>query len=151
VVLLDRVWIGGMPVEGVSVAACDPCATDNTVGLLGLNVSGMFHITLDPERQEIVLQTRGDLPNRLPDVAPWVELRGTVHSWTDGRIEMEVGARNRSKRTISQVTVGIDCEGDRFRTEILQIEPGGEESQRVSLPRWTRCEPGVFSLRSANW
>jgi len=152
VVLLDRLWIGGMPVEGVTVAACDACAPKGTVGLLGLNVSGMFHVTLDPERQEIVLQPRGDLPNRLSDVAPWIGLSGTVHSWSDGRVEMEVAATNRSVRPVSRVTVSMDCGGsERFRTDLHQIDPEKKESQRVSLPRWTECDPGVFSLRSASW
>ncbi len=152
VVLLDRLWIGGMPVEGVTVAACDACAPEGTVGLLGLNVSGMFHVTLDPERQEIVLQPRGDLPNRLSDVAPWVGLSGTVHSWSDGRVEMEVEAKNRSMRPMARVTVSMDCGGsERFRTDLHQIDPGEQESTRVSLPRWTECDPGIFSLRSASW
>ena len=151
VALLERVWVGGMPVEGVTVAACDPCAPDDGVGLLGLNVTGMFHVTLDPERQEIVLQPRNDIPDRLGDISPWVELSGTFHTWSDGRVEMEVGALNQSRRLISRVSVAIDCGEKRFRTDIRNIEPGATESQRVSLPRWTTCTPGIFSLRGAHW
>lgn len=41
-VLLDRVWLGGLAIDGVTVGVCDACAHGDEVGLLGLNVSGRF-------------------------------------------------------------------------------------------------------------
>ena len=41
-VMVERVWVGGFEVEGVSIAVCDACANGDAVGLLGLNVSERF-------------------------------------------------------------------------------------------------------------
>ena len=58
VVLVDKVWVGGFEVEGVSIAVCDACVSDEAVGLLGLNVSERFLVTVDGAREELVLAPR---------------------------------------------------------------------------------------------
>ena len=35
IVSVDRLWVGGLEVKGVTVSVCEPCATGGTVGLLG--------------------------------------------------------------------------------------------------------------------
>ena len=49
-----------LPPSGVvgadQVAVCEECGGKDSVGLLGLNVSGQFTVTLDPDRHEMVLK-----------------------------------------------------------------------------------------------
>ena len=87
VALLDTVWMAGLGVDGVSVASCESCATEGSVGLLGLNVSGQFQVTLDPARRVIVLIPNSATPDRQIDVSPWLELEGTFRElggWPGG-------------------------------------------------------------------
>ncbi|MCK6506153.1 retroviral-like aspartic protease family protein [Myxococcota bacterium] len=148
--LLDRVWIGGMEVQGVTVSVCDECADAETVGLLGLNVSGLFKVTVDSAREELVLEPRDGHLNRAVDVAPWLGLQATATRWEDGRIEVEVRGHNTSARTISQATVGIHCE-DAWVAELRDLAPGQKASTVVALPVGVACTDFTIALERASW
>ena len=148
--LVDRVWVGGMEVQGVTVSVCDACADRDTVGLLGLNVSGLFRVTVDTAREELVLQPREGTPNRAVDVAPWLDLEATATRWEDGRIEVEVRGSNRAHRPIERATVGIRCE-DVFVAELRNLAPGATASTVVSLPVGADCADYTIGLEKAQW
>ena len=148
--LVDRVWVGGMPVEDVTVSVCDACADGETRGLLGLNVSGLFLVTVDSARQELVLQPRDGTPNRAVDIAPWLGLEATATQWEDGRVEVEVRAHNAAPRTVSAVEVGIRCE-DTWAAELHNLPPGGDTSTVVSLPVGADCNGYSIFLERARW
>lgn len=148
--LLERVWIGGMEVDGVTVSVCDACADEETAGLLGLNVSGRFRVTVDTARHELVLEPRTDSEDRVVDVAPWMDIEATATRWPDGRIEVEVRAANRSHRTIEQATVGIRCE-DTWTAELRNIAPRGRATSVVSLPVGSDCDGYSVALEKARW
>lgn len=151
VVLLPRLWLGGFAVEGVTVAVCEACGGEDHAGLLGLNVSGQFTVTLDHEREELLLRPRTGPVDRALDISQWVDLSAVATSWADGRVVVEVSALNRSPRAIASITVGILCGEDRFEAQLAALGAGAEVERRVSLPRGADCDPYQIKLDAARW
>ncbi len=150
IVLVPRVWIGGFEVEGVSIAVCDACANDEAVGLLGLNVSERFLVTVDGAREELVLSPRGGASNRASDVAPWVELEAEATRWPDGRTEVILEAENTSDRWIERLTVAIQCDQTRY-ADLRDVGPKQIGHVEVSIAPGTNCESFQVSIDSAVW
>lgn len=150
VVLLPKVWVGGFDVEGVSIAVCDPCANDEAVGLLGLNVSERFLVTVDGAREELVLSPRTGATNRGSDVAPWVDLEAQATRWPDGRTEVILEAENTSPRWIERLTVAIQCDQTRY-ADLRDIGPNQVGHVEVSIAAGTNCESFQVSIDSAVW
>lgn len=149
-VLLERVWVGGLEVEGVTVSVCDACAGEHAVGLLGLNVSGRFLATVDHARRELLLEPQADHLDRALDVSHWLELGATATRWPDGRVEVLVRGKNRSTRRVEQAEIAITC--DRSWTATLSdLEPGGTAEALVSLPTGSRCDGYTVRLAHASW
>lgn len=150
VVLVDKVWVGGIEVDGVTVGVCDRCAADDQVGLLGLNVSGRFKVTVDTSRREITLRARSDAVDRVLDVAPWLLIRATATRWGDGRTEVEVAADNSARREVSRARVAIRC-GGTWIAELRAIPSGGSAAKTVSLPLGAHCDGYTVKLDGADW
>ena len=150
VVLLDGVWIGGFLVEGVSVSVCDECADSKTTGLLGLNVSGGFLVTVDQAREELVLQPRSSAPDRSVDISPWLDIQAQASQWPDGRVEVEITVYNEGRRDIEAAEVQIDC-GERFVATFAGIPADRGVESVVSLPRGAECDTYTVSLGKARW
>lgn len=150
-VMVPRIWVGGLEVDGVTVGVCEECADGKTSGLLGLNVSGQFLVTLDTARKEVVFQVREGAPDRVVDIAPWMDVRATATLFPDERVEVLVEAANRSDRMVTDARVGIHCGGDTFEVKLTDIPPRSRGSSRTSLPRGTECEAYKVSLDAAKW
>ncbi len=150
VVLVPKLWVGGFEVEGVSVSVCDACANDGSVGLLGLNVSERFLVTVDGAREELVLSPRSGAENRATDVSPWVVLDAEATRWPDGRTLVLLEADNTSERWIERLTVAIACDETRY-AQILDIGPSQIGQVEVSIGAETRCESFQVSIDSALW
>ena len=148
-VLLERVWLGGMAIDGVTVGICESCAHDDEVGLLGLNVSGRFLVTVDQEAREIQLQPRKS-DDRTADIRYWVEPSARATRWDDGRIEVEATLVNNAPRTVRDAVVRIDC-GEPFTARFPPVAAGDEEVVRVGLPDGTDCAGYTIALESARW
>lgn len=148
-VLLDRVWVAGLAAEGVTVSVCDACFGDETAGLLGLNITGHFLATLDPARRELTLIPHGP-PNRALDVAPWLNLEAGATRWPDGRVEVEIKAKNRSRRHIERADVAIRC-GPGYLATVGDLDPGETGTALVSLPAGTDCAGYTIGLERASW
>jgi len=150
-VLVDAIWLGDAAVEWVTVAVCDSCASPQTAGLLGLNVSGQFVVAIDHDRNRIELRPRRRYRNRRLDVRQWIDVRSTATVWWDGGVEVALDARNLSQREIRGAVVQLDCGGDSFAVQLDDIEAHGETSTRVALPRETDCRRQTLELVRANW
>ena len=148
--LVDRMWIGGMEVRGVTVSVCDACADEETAGLLGMNVSGLFRVTVDTAREEIVLVPRDGPADRAVDVAPWLQLEATATRWQDGRVEVEVRSQNQSPRLVELAREGIHCE-DSWVAELRNVPPLGSASTIDALPVGTECKDYRITLDKAYW
>ncbi len=149
-VLVDRMWVGGLEVKGVSVSVCDACANDGAVGLLGLNVSERFLVTVDGAREELTLAPRKGASNRGSDVLPWVDLDAEATRWPDGRTEVMLEAENKSTRWIERLTVAIQCDQTRY-ADLRDIGPGQIGQVQVSVSAGTNCESFQVSIDSAEW
>ncbi len=148
-VLVDTVWLGGFGVDGVTVAVCDACRHDNEVGLLGLNVSGRFLVTVDQQTRELRLRPR-DNPDRLADVRYWVHPAAKATAWPDGRVEVDVTLENNSPRTVRGAVVRIGCD-DGYDVRLPDVPPGEVGEKQVKLRTGAECEGYTVELVSAGW
>lgn len=150
-VLVDRVWIGGLPVDGVTVGVCEECADERTSGLLGLNVSGQFLVTVDTIRKEVVFQAREGRQDRVVDVGPWLKVHATAKLFPDGRVEVSVSGDNNANRTVKSAEVGIHCGGENFVAKLSEIAPGETGENTIALPRGSDCDSYSVTLDHAYW
>jgi clan AA aspartic protease (TIGR02281 family) len=150
-VLVPRVWIGGLPVDGVTVGVCDECEDEHTAGLLGLNVSGQFLVTVDTARKEVVFQARQGPQDRVVDIGPWLKVRATARVWPDERVEVEVTADNRSSRAVVEAEIGIHCGRENFVARLRGLEARSVGTTSIRLPAGTDCESYTVSLDHAVW
>ena len=149
VALIERVWLGGLEVVGVTVAVCEECADEKTTGLLGLNISGRFRVTVDGHRRELILQPRPSLDHAV-DLSPWLSIRATAVHWSDGRIEVSVGVDSVAPRSVSAVEIEIRC--DETYTALLENIPAyGSREDTVALPLGTDCTDYTVAMRSGLW
>ena len=150
-VLLERVWIGGFPVDGVTVAVCEECGGDEDAGLLGLNVSGQFTVTTDPGRREMLLEPLPGEADRQLDLGHWVDIAATATVWSDGRVVVDVAADSRAELPMRDLIVDIECGGQTFQATFADLAPLAEADTRVSLPRGTSCAEYRIALASGTW
>jgi clan AA aspartic protease (TIGR02281 family) len=150
-VLVPRVWVGGLPVDGVTVGVCDECEDERTAGLLGLNVSGQFLVTVDTARKEVIFQARQGAQDRVVDVGPWLKVKATARVWPDERVEVEVSADNRSSRPVTEAQVGIHCGSESFVARLRDLVPRSVGTTTLRLPAGTNCEAYTVSLDHAAW
>jgi clan AA aspartic protease (TIGR02281 family) len=150
-VVLDRVWLGGLEVSGVTVAICDSCNTSGQyAGLLGLNVSSRFLITLDTARQELLLEPRDGGATHL-DVRPWLELDAQGRTWPDGRTELSLTAHNRASRPMGRATVAVTCAERRFELPVGPFDPGESLQVEANIPAEADCDPFTVDLARGVW
>ena len=148
-VLLDAVWLGDVPVEWVTVAACPSCAAPGGAGLLGLNVSSQFRVEIDYDRKRIHLEpSPGD---RRHDIRRWLELKARGQNIVGERLDFDVTVANRAPRAIASATVEIDCGETGAAVEVRDIPAKGEQTAGVSLPADTVCPSFRLDLLSARW
>ncbi len=149
--VVDRIWLGGFEVPGATVAICDSCTSGGEhAGLLGLNVSSRFLITLDTARREVILEPRSDVRDRL-DVRPWLDLSGRGASWPDGRTEVTITAHNQADRPLEHASVEVRCERDRFELTMGPFEPGQILEAQASIPPPAVCDPFTIDLAHGRW
>ncbi len=151
IVVVDRIWLGGFEVQGATVAVCESCATGGpSAGLLGLNVSSRFLITLDTARQEVILEPR-EAPRTHLDVRPWLDLAGRGATWPDGRTEVTISAENLATRPMTQARVEVRCEDERFELTMGPFAARETLEATASIPPPARCDPFTIDLASGRW
>ncbi len=150
-VLVPRVWVGGLPVDGVTVGVCEECADDRTSGLLGLNVSSQFLVTVDTVRKEVVFQAREGGTDRVIDVAPWLRIEARATIYPDTRVAVEVDGDSVAGRPIREAVVGLACGEDKFEVKLHDIPAHGSRTAEANLPRGTDCQSYRVTLEGARW
>ena len=148
VTLSPGLSIGGHRVDGVTVSQCEPCADAKARGLLGMNVSGRFLITIDTQAQQLILRPRAGEQTR--DVEPWLEISASALQGADGRVEMTLTAQNKSHRAISRARVRVTCGVDSW-VDVQDIPPGGSASTSLILPEGSSCPSYRLALDQAYW
>jgi clan AA aspartic protease (TIGR02281 family) len=151
VVLVDRVWLGDLEVHGVAVATCDDCAmTDSTGGLLGLNVTGGFNLSIDGDRREVVFTRRPNFDRQL-DVKPFIDLSARFTLVPGGRVEVDVHLANDAPRAIQEAVAAVRCEDKQWTVPFPSIQGGVEMDVNRRLPAHTPCDQYEISLHRAVW
>jgi hypothetical protein len=150
-ILLPRVYLGDTVIEHVTIAVCEACAQNGTAGLLGLNVTGQFQVTVNNEFGEVLLEPRADSGNRQLDVTHWLDIAGVANRWPTGRVEVEVTATNRSNVAVDEAVVEVECSDRSFAVQLDDLGAGASRTSRVELPRRTGCDEYRLILRSARW
>lgn len=150
VVLVDHVWLGDLRIDGVAVAVCDDCGGPDVAGLLGLNVSGRFNLTIDADRREVVF-TRRENEDRKLDIKPFVDLSATFTRFPGGRVEVTVRLANRASRMISSAVASVRCGRERWSVQLGPIEPSTRSEARRKLPEHDACDEYEISMASAGW
>jgi hypothetical protein len=137
--LLDRLWLGGFSVEGVTISVCEGCG--DLSGLIGLNVSSMFRVEVDQQARELTFHPKdGD---RHLDIAHWLGLTLTRRGET-----LSVTATNRSPRTIRDAVIQGSC-GAPVTVTLPELLPGEERSAKFPDP--LRCHRPAVELIQAMW
>ena len=159
VVRVPRLWLGGFPVYDVTVGVCEPCADAGVAGLLGLNVTGRFLVTLDAQLQEITLVPRATSRGPVLDLQPWLDLDARITRWPDGRTEAEVTARNAAPREVASAEVLLRCgdaddaaqdaddPGASWLASLGAIPAGGTAVTTVRIPADEAPDPGCDTWR----
>ncbi len=150
VVLVETVWLGDLAVHGVAVATCEACASSDTVGLLGLNVTGNFNITIDADRREVLLAPRQE-ENRRLDASPFIDLQASLSRYPGGRMEVEVNLDNRASRDLTAAQAEIRCGERSFSVDLPGVLAKNSETIRRRLPEHEPCERYQVALLSAKW
>ena len=147
---LDRIWLGEQAIEGVTISECEECAIGGSAGLLGMNVSGRFLITIDTVKQDLTLHPRQDDRGATYDVMPWLSVSSRYLS--RGRSgDAKVTVHNRSAAHVQELTVLLSCDVD-MEVTIVDIPAQGEQHKTVTMPPGTRCHNGYnLQVLAAQW
>jgi clan AA aspartic protease (TIGR02281 family) len=150
-VLVDAFWLGDEVVEWVTVAVCDSCTSPPAAGLLGLNVSRQFHVSLDYDQKRIELRGRRRVRDRQLDVGQWLEIRAEARRHWNGAVNVAVTGRNRARQAVETAVVEVDCGGEGFAVQLDRIPARGERQTEFALPRGTDCRQLRVGLARAQW
>jgi len=150
-VLVENVWFAGTEVGTITVAVCDACADHNKAGLLGLNVTSRFLVTVDAHRKELLLKSRPSNEIDLThEVRSWLHVEATATQWPGGRVEVEAIVQNKSMKPIQSVSVEIRCR-ESYYTTLQDIGPQRKKRAVVMLPDGAKCDVYAVGLRKASW
>jgi clan AA aspartic protease (TIGR02281 family) len=150
VVLLDRVWLGDLELDGVAIATCDDCAGPEVGGLLGLNVTGRFNIGIDGDRREVVFTRRSSTDRKL-DIKPFTDLDATFTRFPGGRVEVDVRLENQARRDIQQAVAMVRCGDAQWAVGLGKVLAGQRGETRQRLPEHPTCSEYEISLQRASW
>jgi hypothetical protein len=150
VILLDRVWLGDLFLDGVAVATCESCSSPDTSGLLGLNVTGVFNMGIDVDRREVLFTSRAERNRRL-DIKPFTEVKAHVTRFPGGRVEVDVALVNNSPRDVTKASVSVMCGEEAWQVRFGEIRSHSIQEVRRRLPPHEPCDPYQVSLESAYW
>jgi hypothetical protein len=151
--VIDTLWLGGAQLAGgLTVAVCEPCAQGELVGLLGLNVSGQFRVTLDADA--LVLQPKAER-SRLGDILPWVELKEASGVWRGPLLTVDLTVENRAPRTLRNVRVAAvvkdGLKEGRISAEMRELSARGRAPLRVQGLPPVRGSSFLLRLERAEW
>lgn len=149
-VLLDAVWLGDLELQDVAIAVCDACGSDDVAGLLGLNVTGGFNLTIDADREEIVFARRPSFGRHL-DVRPFLDVDASFVRFAGGRVEARLEVLNLADRAVQDAQVSVHCDEERFQVSTGGLEPGEPQVVLRRLPNHPPCASYQVSVTDASW
>ncbi len=136
IILIDQIWMGGYLVGPVTFAVCESCSKDDIRGLLGLNISDFFLVTIDTLNKELLLQPRRKQHLRT-DIRHWIRISS---AWGLRGLEIEVV--NISPKTIYDLRIQLQCD------ETIRIgELPSQDSKNIIVKNLSCSGVNVGSIR----
>ncbi len=116
--VIDGAHLMGARVDGgLAVSVCDPCAQGEVVGLLGLNFSKHFKVTVDHDGGEVLLAPKERPVLRTSDIHYFVKLEDASGLWHGDRLTVDLQLRNLAPRALRQVKVAAEIKsGEQLAT-----------------------------------
>ncbi len=157
VVLLDSVQVGGQRREGVAFWICEPCASGDSVGLLGLNVWQGYLLTIDPADQNVWLQPKEASTNRLYDVESFLAITSPTSRIEGDTVYVDLLLSNNARRDVDQAVVLVTARDEAGRdVGAITVDAGGVPGLGSTMATGTMPEAGqtsqlTFSLIDARW
>ena len=110
--LIQGASLGGARVpRPLAVGVCDLCAKDDEVGLLGLNFSRNFLVTMDHDAGRIVLKPKVPPPDHTFDVQHFIKLNNARGIWRGRTLTVDLVVRNLAPRALRDVQISATVEG----------------------------------------
>lgn len=135
--VVRRMRLGSASLEHVTVALCDECAPPGLAGLLGLNFTRHFLVSIDQQKRRLTLTAQGGPRDRIMDVDPFLQLSG-VQGAVEGEHFVAKGqVTNRSPRSVRQLRLAAELLDPkdqvlhRHETLLGKIAPGATEPFRI--------------------
>jgi predicted aspartyl protease len=156
-VVLETIDVGGARVTGgFTVSQCEPCADGRKIGLLGLNFSRRYLVTLDEPSKKLRLVPRVDALDHRFDVEPFLQYQGVKGSMRSGGFYVTGTVYNRSPRAIHNVRVAAllvnssEKEIGRVSGKIGSVPAGGTTQFQFSgkAPAFAKF---YLELEAADW
>jgi hypothetical protein len=156
ITVIDGVAIMGARVTGgVTVSHCEPCASGEVVGLLGLNVSRHFKVTLDDEASQIILQPKSRATGHMLDIQPFIKLTDARGSWRGPMLTVRLNLRNQSRRKIRHLRLVAEVERGhkigRIWGEVRDVPPRASVPVKIEGLSPVKGERFQLKLESADW
>jgi predicted aspartyl protease len=156
-VVLDALSLGGARVDrGLAVSVCDVCASGEVVGLLGLNYSRHFLVTLDQDAGKLLLRPNEKARGHLYDIKPFVDMSEARGLWRGPLLTVDLVLHNQSSRPLRNVrlvaeTKGEDGKAGRIWGEVKEVP--AKTRLPVKLEGLSSVKGAAFSLQldQADW
>ena len=140
-VVLEDVWFGGIEVGTITVAVCEECADTERSGLLGLNVSRRFLVTVNQESKELLLEP---LPNwdQTPDLTMAL-ISGKATQWA---ATSRLRFRARASVTVTDSVIEVRCR-ESYSTSNAESDPV-KVSRNSGTPGGAHCDVYASGLKA---
>ena len=97
--------------RGLTVSLCDVCAKGEVVGLLGLNFSRNFLVTMDHVAGRIVLKPKVPPPDHTYDAQHFVRLENARGIWRGATFTVDLLVHNMASRALRNLEVSATVDG----------------------------------------
>ena len=153
--VIDGITIGSARIGGgVAVVVCDQCASPETVGLLGLNFTRNFVLTIDHAAGVVAFKPRGRESDRTSDIRDFIRFADARSTRNSRGVAIRFSVKNTASRPVFDIRVAAQNTLARSeRLEYVIDVLGAGEVQRVNIraPSTTRRGKWDLLLNSARW
>jgi clan AA aspartic protease (TIGR02281 family) len=157
VAILDSITIGDHSIGPVSVALCDPCAAQGTVGLLGMNFTSNFHMTINNKQAKIRLTPVDKWVDRKQEIEPFIEVSGLGGALGKERLIISANVTNLSPLALSDLVFEckvLDGQGrtvDTHREGLNMLKSREMKKIEISMPPHSNVSNFKWELQRAFW
>ena len=154
--LIQGASLGGARVSRpLTVGLCDLCAKDKVVGLLGLNFSRNFLMTMDHDDGRIVLKPKVPPPDHTFDVQHFVKLDNARGIWRGRTLTVDLVVRNLAPLALRDVQITATVEGPggtgMVRGILAKVPARGSTPLHMSGKLPSRGKSFKLKLEKALW